>query len=211
MVTVYGEKYVSDKSVRKWSVHFRAGRESVRDDQRPGQANTVITSDLIDKVDDLVAISEDVCRLGSEAAQRPGNGTAYGTWYQKDPTFMKWIVTVLETWCHHYEPEIKRDSMQWKHASSPPPKKFRAVKSAGKSHTNETGQVQMGGVGSFALQSGHVALRFLCVWSTEETPEMEALKLGRRPQGHCEGLGLVTATGILGTRNTAACSSVGWL
>ncbi|GFS46862.1 hypothetical protein TNIN_251401 [Trichonephila inaurata madagascariensis] len=40
----------SSESVRKWSVRFRAGRESVR----PGQANTVITSDLIDKVDDLV-------------------------------------------------------------------------------------------------------------------------------------------------------------
>ncbi|GFV42290.1 HTH_48 domain-containing protein [Trichonephila clavipes] len=54
MVTVYGEKCVTDKSVRKWSVRFRAGRESVGDDQRPGQANTVIMSDLIDKVDDLV-------------------------------------------------------------------------------------------------------------------------------------------------------------
>ncbi|GFW43320.1 hypothetical protein TNCV_2923681 [Trichonephila clavipes] len=30
------------------------GRESVGDDQRPGQSNTVIPSDLIDKVDDLV-------------------------------------------------------------------------------------------------------------------------------------------------------------
>ncbi|GFX40210.1 HTH_48 domain-containing protein [Trichonephila clavipes] len=54
MVIVYGEKCVSDKSVRKWRARFRAGRESVGDDQRPGQANTVITSDLIDKVDDLV-------------------------------------------------------------------------------------------------------------------------------------------------------------
>ncbi|GFY48457.1 hypothetical protein TNIN_356431 [Trichonephila inaurata madagascariensis] len=44
---------ISD-SGRKWSARFRAGRESVGDDQRPGQANTVITSDLIDKVDDLV-------------------------------------------------------------------------------------------------------------------------------------------------------------
>ncbi|GFY58989.1 HTH_48 domain-containing protein [Trichonephila inaurata madagascariensis] len=52
MVTVYGEKCVSDKSVRKWSARFRACRESVGDDQRPGQANTVITSDLIDKVHD---------------------------------------------------------------------------------------------------------------------------------------------------------------
>ncbi|GFW12644.1 HTH_48 domain-containing protein [Trichonephila clavipes] len=54
MVTVYGEKCVSDKSVRKWSALFRAGRESVDDDQRSGRANTVITGDLIDKVDDLV-------------------------------------------------------------------------------------------------------------------------------------------------------------
>ncbi|GFY58112.1 HTH_48 domain-containing protein [Trichonephila inaurata madagascariensis] len=51
MVIVYGEKCVSDKSVRKWSARFRAGRKSVGDDQRPGQANTVIMSDLIDKVD----------------------------------------------------------------------------------------------------------------------------------------------------------------
>ncbi|GFX40211.1 transposable element Tc3 transposase [Trichonephila clavipes] len=132
------------------------------------------------------------------------------------------------------------------------PKKFRAVKSAGKvllavffdgqgallgefslssstekaltpmctvrhsdayavfrSHTNGTGQVQMGDVGPSTLQSGHVALRFPCVLSTEETPEREALQLGRRTQGHCERLGLVTATGILGTRNPTACSSVG--
>ncbi|GFY03031.1 histone-lysine N-methyltransferase SETMAR [Trichonephila clavipes] len=52
--------------------------------------------------------------------------------YQEDPAFMKRIVTGDETWCHHYEPKTKRDSMQWKHALSPPPKKFRAVKSVGK-------------------------------------------------------------------------------
>ncbi|GFY48506.1 HTH_48 domain-containing protein [Trichonephila inaurata madagascariensis] len=108
MVTVYGEKCISDKSVRKWSARFRAGRESVGDDQRPGQANIVITSDLIDKLDYLVrsdrrvtlrvlALKMDVsygtvwtvvhgrlrfrkvCRLGSEAAHRPAKETAYGT------------------------------------------------------------------------------------------------------------------------------------
>ncbi|XP_035230913.1 nucleoporin NUP188 homolog [Stegodyphus dumicola] len=52
MMTVYREK--CDKSVRKWSARFRAARESVGDDPRPGQANTVIMSHLIDKVDDLV-------------------------------------------------------------------------------------------------------------------------------------------------------------
>ncbi|KAH7978818.1 hypothetical protein HPB49_006865 [Dermacentor silvarum] len=53
MVTVYREDCVSDKSMRKWRARFRAGRYSLVDDPRPGQANTVITADLIDKVDDL--------------------------------------------------------------------------------------------------------------------------------------------------------------
>ncbi|GFV50619.1 histone-lysine N-methyltransferase SETMAR [Trichonephila clavipes] len=241
------------------------GRESVGDDQRPGQANTVITSDLIDKVNDLVrsdrrvtlrmlalkvdvsygsvwTIVHDRLRFRKVCATwvpkqltdlqkelRMGLALQHLFRYQEDPAFMKRIVTGDETWCHHYEPETKRDSMQWKHASSPPPKKFRAVMSAGKvlftvffdvqdpllveflehrktltpmctSHTNGTGQVQMGDVGPSALQSGYVALRFPCVWSTEETPEREALQLGRRTQGHSERLGLVTATGILGTK-----------
>ncbi|GFV05259.1 histone-lysine N-methyltransferase SETMAR [Trichonephila clavipes] len=213
---------------------------------RPGKHCHHERSHRQKKVDDLVAILEGVCRLGSEAVHRPAKGTAYGTSTATSvsvsgrPAFMKRIVTGDETWCHHYEPETKRDSMQWKHASSPPPKKFRAVKSAGKvlltvffdvqgpllveflehrkaltpmctSHINGTGHVQMGDVGPSTLQSGHVTLQFPCVWSTEETPGREALQLGRRTQGHCEGLGLVTATGILGTRNPAACSSVGSL
>ncbi|GFT06043.1 histone-lysine N-methyltransferase SETMAR [Trichonephila clavipes] len=52
--------------------------------------------------------------------------------YQEDPAFMKRIVICDETWIPRYEQETKRDSMQCKHASSLPPKKFRAVKSAGK-------------------------------------------------------------------------------
>ncbi|GFX13412.1 SEC14-like protein 2 [Trichonephila clavipes] len=60
----------------------------------------------------------------------------------------------------------------------------------------------MGDGGPSALQSGHVALRFPCVWSTEETHERKALQLGRRTQVYYEGLGLVTATRILGTKGT---------
>ncbi|KAF8793417.1 hypothetical protein HNY73_004899 [Argiope bruennichi] len=105
MVTAYGEDCVSDMSVRKWSARFRAGRESLVDDPRPGQANTVIAADLIDKVDDL---------------------------YHENPSFLERIIAGDESWCHHYEPETKWDSIQWKHTSSPSPKKFKAVSSAGK-------------------------------------------------------------------------------
>ena len=46
--------------------------------------------------------------------------------------FMNSIVTGDESWAHHYEPETKRQSMQWHHIGSPSPKKFKLAPSAGK-------------------------------------------------------------------------------
>jgi len=37
-----------------------------------------------------------------------------------------------ETWLHHYEPETKQQSMEWRNSGSPLPKKFRVQKSTGK-------------------------------------------------------------------------------
>ena len=37
---------------------------------------------------------------------------------------------VDETWVHHYQPEIKQASRQWKHKESPVPTKFNVVLSA---------------------------------------------------------------------------------
>jgi len=46
--------------------------------------------------------------------------------------FLSRIVTGDETWVHHYEPESKRQSMEWKHPGSPAKKKFKTEPSAGK-------------------------------------------------------------------------------
>jgi histone-lysine N-methyltransferase SETMAR len=46
--------------------------------------------------------------------------------------FLHQIVTGDESWVYHYEPESKRQSMQWKHPSSPANKKFKVQASAGK-------------------------------------------------------------------------------
>lgn len=46
--------------------------------------------------------------------------------------FLLRIVAEDETWCHHFEPSSKASSMQWKHPSSPRPKKFKTQPSAGK-------------------------------------------------------------------------------
>jgi len=46
--------------------------------------------------------------------------------------FLDRIVTQDETWVHHFDPETKRHSMVWKHASSPTPKKFKVTPSTRK-------------------------------------------------------------------------------
>jgi len=53
--------------------------------------------------------------------------------FRRDPNdFLSRLVTMGETWLHHYDPETKQQSMDWRHSGSPRPKKFRVHKSAGK-------------------------------------------------------------------------------
>jgi len=53
--------------------------------------------------------------------------------FEDDPDmFAARFVTMDETWVHHFEPEYKRQSMQWKHPFSPTPVKARVAPSAGK-------------------------------------------------------------------------------
>ena len=53
--------------------------------------------------------------------------------YRADPDkFLRRYVTMDETWAHHFDPETKQQSMQWKHPTSPPVVKFRKVISANK-------------------------------------------------------------------------------
>ena len=46
--------------------------------------------------------------------------------------FLLNIVTGDESWNHHFDPEEKRLSMEYRHTSSPRPKKFKTMPSAGK-------------------------------------------------------------------------------
>ena len=46
--------------------------------------------------------------------------------------FLERIVNGDETWTHYYEPEIKHQSIDWKHRHSPAKKKFKPHSTAGK-------------------------------------------------------------------------------
>ena len=51
--------------------------------------------------------------------------------FEDDPgNFIKQVVTQDETWVHHFNPESKMQSKQWKHPGLPPPNKFKRVHSA---------------------------------------------------------------------------------
>jgi hypothetical protein len=58
--------------------------------------------------------------------------------YEDEPDFIYRIVTQdLTTWVHHFDPESKKQSMQWKHPGSPPPKKFKRLPSNKKYQFNQ--------------------------------------------------------------------------
>ena len=53
--------------------------------------------------------------------------------FEADPDgFIERFLTQDECWVHHFKPETKRQTMQWKHSTSPAPKKAKVVPSAGK-------------------------------------------------------------------------------
>jgi len=53
--------------------------------------------------------------------------------FESDPVkFVQQIITWDEMWVHHWDPESKVESMQWRHASSPLPRKFSTLPSSGK-------------------------------------------------------------------------------
>ncbi|XP_014774694.1 uncharacterized protein LOC106872283 [Octopus bimaculoides] len=80
-----------------------------------------------------LGFSKSVCPLGTKRADYQTQAcTKLLIQSQRDNTFFRRLVICDETWVHHYEPESKRQSIKWRHSMSPPLKKFKTQKSAGK-------------------------------------------------------------------------------
>uniref|UniRef100_UPI00358E57AE histone-lysine N-methyltransferase SETMAR-like n=1 Tax=Myxine glutinosa TaxID=7769 RepID=UPI00358E57AE len=53
--------------------------------------------------------------------------------FHADPDdFLQRIVRQDKTWVHHFKPQTKKQSMQWKRTASSPPRKYKRTSSAGK-------------------------------------------------------------------------------
>ncbi|XP_067649098.1 histone-lysine N-methyltransferase SETMAR-like [Haliotis asinina] len=57
------------------------------------------------------------------------SGAMLTRYHAKPEDFHFKIVTCDETWLHHYEPESKQESMEWKHVTSPRTKRFKSTRS----------------------------------------------------------------------------------
>ena len=169
MADVYGDSTPKYSTVAKWSAEFKRGRDSLKDDPRPGRPADVISQEMIDRIERLVLNNRriKVAKLASECGitnesvytiihEHLGMSKTSARWvprnlnmqdrqqrvesrqellevYNVNPEdFRTHLVTGDETWLHHWEPDTKKESMQWKHPGSPPPKKFRTQPSASK-------------------------------------------------------------------------------
>ena len=67
-----------------------------------------------------------------EMTRRVSDSKAFIRRHSRDKNFLNKIIAMDETWVHFYEPEGKQQSSVWKTAQSPPPVKYKTVKSLGK-------------------------------------------------------------------------------
>ena len=108
---VYGDSSLKYSTVAKWSAEFKRGRDSLEDDPRPGCL---------------------LCQVGTQKPEH-ARSSAKGGVKSKPSGSVQCQSRRLshsscnsnETWLHHWDPDTKKESMQWKHPGSPPPKKFR--------------------------------------------------------------------------------------
>jgi len=159
MCAQYGDKVLSRRIVYEWIEMFENNCTSVMDAERSGRPSTATTTrneertlELI-RENRIIPIEEVAGRLIHDSLQF---SKVCSWWVPKELTeerehkcldfcsrhlayyreegdnFLQQIVTGDETWIHHYEPESKRQSMQWKHPSSPVAKKFKMQPSTGK-------------------------------------------------------------------------------
>jgi len=66
------------------------------------------------------------CLNGDQKRQRCQLSEPLLEFFWRDPNdFLLRLATMDETWLHHYDPETKQQSMEWRHSGSPRLKKFR--------------------------------------------------------------------------------------
>ena len=133
-----GRPSISDETVAKIERVMRQDRRITLDDlciSVPEVSRTTIYRVLTEKLNYRKVCARWVPRMLTEdhKRQRVDSSREFLRRYadEKD-NFLNSIVTGDETWAYHFTPETKQQSRQWRHSSSPKPRKFKQTQSAGK-------------------------------------------------------------------------------
>ncbi|GFN75804.1 transposase [Plakobranchus ocellatus] len=148
---------MSRSRLYQWCTWFGEGRTSLGDEPKSGRPKTSTNEENTTRVDELIRcdrrmkireitlkleipkstvheIVHDTLRCqqdnGDEDTTHIGVGP--GGDFQANNNLFDNLITGDETWVHLNTPETKRDSMTWKHPSSPVTKKFKVQRSAAK-------------------------------------------------------------------------------
>ncbi|GFR92048.1 histone-lysine N-methyltransferase SETMAR [Elysia marginata] len=153
---------MSKPQVYQWCTWFGEGRTSLNDGLRSGRSKTSTNEENATRVDELIKcdrrIKKSEVALKLEISRCTVHEIVHDTLrYRKVST--RWVPNMLtedhklqrvsgefqaknslfdnlitgdETWVHLNTPETKRDSMAWKHPSSPVTKKFKVQRCADK-------------------------------------------------------------------------------
>ncbi|GIX88535.1 uncharacterized protein CDAR_524261 [Caerostris darwini] len=132
MKTVYGEHSLSLTRVLDWYKHFLEGRESLKDDSRPGQSHLIITDSLVNEVDQITRANNNKRHQRGDgwefqfcsyhhyrklSAQwvphnlRLGLSSQHLLRYCAEDNFSERVVAGDEYWCYHYQPESKYEKI----------------------------------------------------------------------------------------------------
>ncbi|UYV79714.1 hypothetical protein LAZ67_18000389 [Cordylochernes scorpioides] len=125
-------------------------KNGTEDEHGPGRPVESVIQENIDKIHDLVILGrrmtvrqiEETLSIPRTTVNRImrehlGLRKLSARWVPKlltpdQKAVRRKFVTMDETWAHHFTPESKQQSMQWRHSGSPPPKKAKTVPSVGK-------------------------------------------------------------------------------
>ncbi|GFO14400.1 histone-lysine N-methyltransferase SETMAR [Plakobranchus ocellatus] len=149
---------MSRSRVYQWCTWFGEGRTSLGDEPKSGRPKTSTNEENITRVDELIRcdrrmkireialkleipkssvheIVHDTLGYRKRCQQDNGDedtthiGVGPGGEFQANNNLFDNLITGDETWVHLNTPETKRDSMTWKHPSSPVTKKFKVQRS----------------------------------------------------------------------------------
>ncbi|XP_023727372.1 histone-lysine N-methyltransferase SETMAR-like [Cryptotermes secundus] len=135
MIQQYGGSCLSERKVYQKVERFQEGQTSMTDEHRSGHPCTTVSDANVAHMDAFIGENRWVLRQVTDEHKLKNvlSFRAFMTCYHAEgEEFLVHTFMGDETWVHYYEPESKRQSMEWQHTSSPSKKKFKLVPSARK-------------------------------------------------------------------------------